>query len=252
MELPLGWSTDLAVLRLGDATFAHRDDHVVVRSPQNPTYYWGNFVLVTDPAASDDPDRWVSVFAAEFPGAAHCAIGLVSSPSDDGPWQGRDLVIERSDVLVARTPLRSSPCPEGYLVRPLRTAADWDASTALRCREAPGQEEFERRTTVTRAAMAAHSQVTWYGAFAGEVLAAELGIVPIADGVARYQSVLTDAEHRRRGLVSHLLAVADADARAAGADRTVIIADQGSAAARLYRAAGFTPDSVAVQAYRGP
>jgi GNAT superfamily N-acetyltransferase len=252
MDLPLGWQTDLAVLGLGRSVVEEHADHLVVRTPENPTYHWGNFVLVTDPGAVDDAARWLAAFEDAFPGAAHRAIGLVAEPSDDAPWTSRALEVERSDVLVAHGPLPQAPVPAGYDVRVLAAPEDWAASTVLRETAYPGHGDFERLSTETRAAMAARGEVTWFGAFDGPDLAAELGIVGTGAGVARYQSVLTHPEHRRRGLTTYLLGVADAHARAGGAITTVIIADQDSDPGRLYRAAGFGFDATTVQAYREP
>src|SRR4051794_10284421 len=104
--LPLGWHTDLAVRRAGGSTVEEHRDHLVVRSPDNPAFHWGNFVLVTDPVAVDDADRWVSVFEAEFPGAEHRAVGLVAEPTDDSGWYAHGLVVEHEDVLSTDT------CPD--------------------------------------------------------------------------------------------------------------------------------------------
>ena len=54
MDLPPGWLTDIAVLRLSGAHIEDRGDHLVVTSPDNPGYHWGNFLLVTDPQARND------------------------------------------------------------------------------------------------------------------------------------------------------------------------------------------------------
>lgn len=252
MVLSLGWQTDLAVLRLGRSVIEEHPDHLVVRTPENPKYHWGNFVLVTDPGAADDARSWLAVFEATFPSAAHRAIGLTGEPSDVAAWAEAGLELERSDVLVATDPLPATATPTDYAVRPLSTTADWDSSTLLRETAYPGHGDFERLSTESRAAMAARGEVTWFGAFAGDQLAAELGIVPINGDLARYQSVLTHPDHRRRGLTRHLLGVADAHARSTGATTTVIIADQDSDPGRLYRAAGFRFDVTTVQGYRDP
>ena len=80
--LPLGWHTDLAVRRLDGSTIEEHDDHVVVRTPSNPLFYWGNFVLVTDPDTVDDADHWLAVFERTFPSAAHRAIGMAAEPAE--------------------------------------------------------------------------------------------------------------------------------------------------------------------------
>ena len=51
MDVPLSWHTDLAVLAASGSWVEEHADHLVVRTPANPSYHWGNFVLVTDPTA---------------------------------------------------------------------------------------------------------------------------------------------------------------------------------------------------------
>ena len=61
----LGYRTDLALLRLGGSTIEDRGDHLVVRSPYNPTFYWGNFLLlehVPAPAWNEDDRVAFSIF----------------------------------------------------------------------------------------------------------------------------------------------------------------------------------------------
>lgn len=256
MDLPLGWHTDLAVLRLGGSTLEERPDHLVVRTAANPFYFWGNFVLVTDPDAADAPARWLEVFEREFPDAPHRAIGLAGELDDEDPWQALDLAIERDDVLATTTCPDPTPLPSGYLVRQLTDAIHWEQSTGLRIAEfasaSTHEAEFERRATEERVRMSEHGETAWFGAFEGDRLAAELGIVDCGAGVARYQSVVTDAGHRRRGLAGHLLGVAAAWAAERGATTWVIVADQGSDASRLYQSRGFTPADRGTRAIRKP
>lgn len=256
MDLPLGWHTDLAVLRVGGSEVETSDDHLVVRTPQNPAYYWGNFVLVTDPAATDDPGRWLSAFEETFPEAPHRAIGMVAAPSDEDAWAALDLEIEHDDVLATTTCPAPTPLPQGYLVRQIDDAIGWDQSTGLRIAEFAGESaheaEFERRSTEQRAELTRRGLTAWFAAFEGDRLVAELGIVDCGDGVARYQSVVTGAAHRRRGLAGHLLGVAASWAAERGAHTWVIVADDGSPAARLYQARGFAPTDSGTRATRRP
>lgn len=250
MDLPLGWHTHLVVSRLGGSEVEERTDHLVVRTPANPGYHWGNFVLVTDPTAVADAARWVSLFEETFPDAGHRSIGLVADPVDDGAWEAAGLPVSRDDLLVARRPVQRRALAAGYLARELGTDADWTQSTALRNAAFPGQGGFELARTATRAAMAARGETAWFGAFADGVLVSELGIADCGAGIWRYQPVVTRADHRRRGLTSHLLGVADAFARDRGAAATVIVADANSDASRLYRSLGLDEAAVHAQAYR--
>jgi GNAT superfamily N-acetyltransferase len=254
--LPLSWHTDLAVLRLEGSTIDARSDHLVVRTRDNPIYYWGNFVLVTDPERVDEAGHWLDVFETELPDASHRAIGLVSRPADVDAWKAVDLELTHDDVLVAETCPEPTPVPQGYLVRQIRDANEWEQSSGLRIAEFaegdPREAEHERKRTASRAALSEQGHLAWFGAFHGDQLVAELGIVDCGEGVARYQSVVTGFEHRRHGLAGHLLGAAAQWAAERGARRWVIVADAGSDAARLYRSRGFGPAASGARAERRP
>jgi len=252
MELPLGWRTDLAVRRAGGSSVDEHADHLVVRSPDNPAFHWGNFLLVTDQALVDDADRWVSTFETEFPDAEHRAVGLVAEPRDDSGWYAHGLVVEHEDVLSTDSRPDSTPLAQGYLVRRLDTHEDWSQSTGLEVEEYPGDAEFHHAATTTRARMSERGVAAWFGAFHGDRLAAQLGIVDCGDGVARYQAVLTSTRHRRRGLAGHLIGVAAQWAADRGVQTWVIVADAGSPASKLYQRRGFVSAERSTQAYRKP
>ena len=256
--LGIGWSTDLAVLTLSGSSVDDRGDHLVVRTPVNPTFHWGNFILVTDPAAADDADRWVRVFAAAFPSAAWVSIGLPRLPDDRRPWTAFELDLEVEDVLVASALPRQTTRPDSVSVRRL-TGDDWEQDVALtmaentrtRDWETDSYRAFARARTETKRAVSDRDTGAYFGAFADGVLVASLGIVRCGK-TARYQNVLTDANHRRRGLASHLLGVAARWAASYGCDRWVIITEAANPAARVYQRVGLEPRSTNVQAYRRP
>src|SRR4051794_35110021 len=80
----LGFRTDIMLRRLAGASVDDRGDHLVVRTPANPTFYWGNFVLLGSPPAPGQAAAWLDVFAAEFPAAAHVAIGIDGTDGETG------------------------------------------------------------------------------------------------------------------------------------------------------------------------
>ena len=69
---------------------------------------------------------------------------------------------------------------------------------------------------------------------------------------ARYQSVGTDEEHRRRGLASYLLGVAARRAADQGCGRWAIVTEATNPAGRVDRGLGFEPDRADAHAYRRP
>lgn len=257
-ELPLGWATHVAVLEQAGSTVDDGGNHLVVRTPDIPTFHWGNFLLVTDPDLADDAHRWVQGFEGAFPSATWVAIGLTRMPGDERVWVEHGLELELNDVLATGTLPREAALAAGYAVRRLG-GDDWEQVVALDMAENDRTAEWEpdsyepflRERTRANRELAERDVAAFFGAFADGVLVANLGVVRCGT-TARYQNVGTDARHRRRGLASHLLGVAARWAADHGCDRWVIVTEATNPAGRVYRKAGFELDTATVQAYRRP
>lgn len=256
MDLPAGWLTDIAVLRLSGALVQDRGDHLVVTDPGNPGYHWGNFVLVTDPQARNDAQRWVDLFQETFPDAHHMGIGLPDEP-DPEPWAAFELTVG-CDMVMSTTALpEQRGAPAGYSVEQLLSAQQWGAAARADLteyartggdRDAGAYRDFTAARVRTRTALSVAGVAAFFGAFVGEECVSQLGIVLCgADSqgraVARYQSVETAFDHRNRGLAGHLLGVAATWAADRGARRWVIATEPDNPAGRLYRSLGFVEDS---------
>lgn len=248
----------MAVLEHGGSSVEDRGDHLVVRTPQNPTFHWGNCIFVTDPAVLADAAGWVQTFHAAFPSATWVAIGLVKMPDDTSAWKEQQFELELDDVLATSTLPLQKPLSDGYTVRRL-DGDDWEqvVRRAMTDNERSGEyepqshEPFMRARVQSQRELSERDVAAFFGAFAGETLVAELGIVRCGTS-ARYQTVATDAEHRRRGLASHLLGVAARWAAEHGCEQWVIITEPTNPAGRVYRSVGFEPAEPNAQAYRPP
>jgi ribosomal protein S18 acetylase RimI-like enzyme len=246
----LAYRTDLMVRRLAGSSVVDRGDHLVVRTRENPWFHWGNFLLLDGLPAGGALEGWVARFGREFPGAGHVALGIDGTEFPESPElpSSLGLEVERGVVLTGRRPPPSGPAGT-CAIRPLRTAHDWDEELRLRQDEADadgprtsGHAEYLRRRTAEAARLVAQGWAAYFGAFQGDRLCSVAGIASDRGGVARYQNVATRAECRRQGLASRVLAEAGAFAASSmNADLLVIVADQGSDAARLYQSLGFTP-----------
>ncbi|MCL2317359.1 MAG: GNAT family N-acetyltransferase [Actinomycetia bacterium] len=245
----VSWRTSLAILEREGAVIEPREGCLVVRTPDNPGYHWGNCLYVTT-GDVDDAAGWLDVFAEEFPGAPHRAVALPRAP-DRESWVRAGFGLETERILSSRVPIVPTPPPAGYTVGPVRGDA-WDGVVAAGCADGPHTEDhrvFERRRVASERRLVEAGAAEWFAVLSldGAVVSA-LGIVLVGE-LARYQSVLTLAAHRRRGLARHLLGVASGWAFDRGARELVIVADEGSDGDRLYRAAGFVPGAVEFSAY---
>lgn len=257
-ELPPGWATDLAVLELSGSIIEDKGDHLLVRTPDNPGYHWGNFLFVTDESGVGDAKKWVQTFHTSLPDATWVAIGLIRMPDELAAWTAQGLDVELDEVLTTRTLPRQTPLADAYAVRRLG-GADWEqyVAKAIAENEHTGEDEptsyarYARRQMESRRALSDRDGGAFFGAFAGDDLVADLGIVRCGTS-ARYQSVGTDEKHRRRGLAAHLLGVAARWSAERGCDRWVIITEATNPAGRVYRSVGFEPDIGNAQVYRKP
>ena len=249
----LGFRTDLFFPRF-DGIVLERETYWVVRTPTNPTFHWGNFLLYKVPPTVGARDRWESDFrrefsVGEFPG--HFAFGWDSPEGDRGAaateFLDHGYDPENSVVLTAeRVPAAARPTSD-VTVRPLGSDADWDAalSQQIACRDL--DYGIGPYTLFKTARMRRYRQMSeaghglWFGAFIGGELAASLGIYR-EEGVARFQCVGTRPEFQRRGICAKLVeASAQFAFREMGATTLVMVADETGAARRIYTSVGFAP-----------
>lgn len=239
-----GLTTDLDLLRLQGSSVTDHGDHLVVRTEANPTFWWGNFVLVPAAARADEVDRWATRFEEHFPAARHRAIAFALDGGDIDAWAARGWDVD-VDVDLATTELPApAEVPHGIHTRALGSDDDWEQSAQVGARDTSADQleerlVFERRRAASQRALAESGRSRWFGAFDGDQLVARLGIVRLG-GLARYQEVVTLETHRRRGLAGALVRAAGEWAFEDPAVRQlVIVAEDGGPAIGLYRRAGF-------------
>ncbi len=242
----LGYRTDLMFARWnGEVT--DFGEYLRIRTPSNPTYYWGNFLLFAQPPQGGDFERWNALFRKHFPEAKHVAFGVDGTRGEAGvsqPLEDAGFTLERSIVLTAtgtHAPARMNLEAE---VRPLKSDADWAAALEVQilCREP--EHELESYRIYKTAQMKNYRLLTelglgeWFGAFLKGQIVADLGVFFSSD-LARFQMVATHPEYRRRGLCARLVLEASQYAFAKGAETLVMVADPEYHAARIYESVGF-------------
>lgn len=262
----LGFRTDLALLSWGGTRLEDRETYTVVRTPSNPTFWWGNFLLLHEAPQPGSLDLWLERFREAHPDARHVALGidtLDGAGTVAGTFTARGFTLHRDTVLTTpRTRAPATALPDGVTLRLLQTDTDWQAALSLRLavnaadpdgREAAGYRTFAGRKLAGLRAAQEAGHGAYLGAFAGGQMLAGLGVYSTGGGVTRYQNVETHPDWRSRGLAGHLVHFAGEWARATlSAQTLVIVADPASHAQRLYERVGFRPTEVQTGLERPP
>lgn len=255
----LGYRTDLALLAAGGSEITDRGDHLVIRSTHNPTHWWGNFLLLAQVPPADAVDRWLDRFTSEFPDADHCTFGfdgVDGRVGDLGGFADRGFTVEAQTVMTATAvhPPRRADVTAEY--RALTGDGDWAQSVDLRmaCNdtfEAGYHRGFVTAKVATQRGLVESGLGRWFGAFVDGRLACQMGLFRTEPGLARFQSVETDPEFRRRGLAGTLVHhVSRFGFDELGARTLVMVADPEYVAIDLYRSVGFVDTEAQCQAER--
>jgi hypothetical protein len=255
----LGYRTDLMIRELEGSRITDRGDHLVIRTPGNPGYWWGNFFLLASPPPAGEAAKWIAAFAAEFPDARHVALGIDVTEAgivDEAELVAEGFGVDRSSVLTARS-VHEPPRPnQAATYRELSGDEDWRQAADLRAVVTVGTPGADPRFLSAR--IAAERALTeaghgsWYGAFLDGRLVAQLGLITDGSGIARYQNVESHPHVRRKGLAGTLVWQAGVRGLDAGADTLVMVADPDDIAIGIYRSVGFADAETQIGFTRQP
>ena len=264
----LGFRSELIFHRAEGEVIDCRAEHGcrVIRTPVNPTFFWGNYLLFDRAPEAEDAQRWPLLFermiTAHQPESRHRAFGWIEDePGDIAGFLAEGYTVNNAVVMQSK---RISDVPAPTLASRLQAfeqtgeAAEraWSELVELHiATRAPqfgeqGYRPYAQRSVARWRSLAAAGRGNWFGAFVDDAggglqLAAALGIYVEAEPeegerLARYQAVMTASPFRRRGLCRALIALAARYARdQLGADRLIIVAAAGEMPEQLYASVGF-------------
>jgi RimJ/RimL family protein N-acetyltransferase len=258
----MGWRSDLMFVRF-DGELIERPDCLVLRTPANPTYWWGNFLLFDHPPRPGDARVWMSRFDEEVASrqneSRHVTFGVDAREPFELPddfvqlgftlYPSNVLTLRRDQLRAVRTAL-----PSNTRVAALKLPAQAAEAVELQVLCDAGEHEpvdsyreFRRRQMLRYEAMSRAGRGDWFGVFmqtdAGEQLVADCGLFHEGlgrGGPGRFQHVETHPSFRRRGLCTALIhAVCQHGFDTLGLHTLVIVADPHDVAIGLYESLGF-------------
>ncbi len=255
-ELRQGWRTNFLVHGPG-AVIAERADCIVVRTPDNPAYYWGNCLVLPAGPGDDELDRWLQRFDHEVvrqnAACAHVALGINAPYRQEQlpRWRAAGFEIHISEVMrLAPGQLRepAEAARGDVVIRTIDFSCEVPAIIELECTDTDIFEPVGYRTHrqlrfLRHAQMHDEGRLHWFGAWCDGVLAAACGLMrerAQPGSVARFQHVYTHPDWRRRGLCTTLIAAVSTYAwQQWQVAELIMLADPDDVAIGIYRALGY-------------
>ncbi len=236
----------------------------VVRTPSDPSYYYGNLLLLPVAPLADAVPLWQARFAEEFAGHEHQIqhttfwwdAGVLSQATHD-ELVNRGFTIETTEVLRRDPQLPwAAAATFGHELEIREIAASEtpklaELADSLSDRHDDIYAAFLQRRARWQSQLIQRGLAHFYACFADNEVVASLGVF-VQNGLARYQDVQTAAAYRRRGLASALVALAGQRTLAHQPTTLMIRAEPNGTAARLYRQLGFALVETTTSACRYP
>ena len=231
-------------------------DAAALRCGSDPSFRWGNLLVLKAPMVPGTRGRWEARFAEAFedvPGIDHVTFAWTGGDGALDELEAAGYEPDRNTVRVATAAQLedAGPVPHGFDLRPV-DGDDWGAVLAMQLAECLPQDAAEdasayrthreRRIAVYRDVAAGRRpglRGAWYLATLHGEPAGTMGVY-VRDGLGRFQFVLVAAEHRRKGVATAMVrAVAQEGIERWGAKRLLIVGDEGTPADAIYARLGF-------------
>ncbi|CAM3666706.1 hypothetical protein VA7868_00173 [Vibrio aerogenes CECT 7868] len=230
-----------------------KENYVVVKTPSNPGFYWGNYLVFPQPPLGGDFLHWRHLFVSEFRNdqdVKHMSFCWLK-PTEHIQTEYSDFLsqgFEYDEVLVLKGSQFCLPGRrnEEIQCRPVLTDAEWQQVIALHLLVYPDSCRNEAeclyvdRTYAAYRSMQAAGLGGLHGAFIGDQLVASLGL--FFDGeIGRFQNVETHPDFRQRGICKTMVYdISVAAMQQHPQIRHLILhADSEYIAAEIYRSVGY-------------
>ncbi len=249
----LGLATDLELAKTRGQVI-DRDGYLVVRTPGDPSYYFGNLLVLPAAPQVGEVAYWTRKFASELggdPAIRHVALRWDGIQGDTGATDellAAGFTVEVLQVMTAEG-LDVAPCfYDIQRLEPRHLIESAELEYAIGDVHDDKFRQFLHRRAAWKQSLLASGRATFWGAFDKQTLVGSLGLVQLGTR-GRYQDVQTAVAYRGQGIARGLLRAA---AKASTASELVIVAEPRSQAARVYEQVGFRTVELVGSACRYP
>lgn len=252
-----------------DAIFHQRDGFIeefpaywVIRTPDNPSFWFGNYVLFKHAPQPGDLPRWREIHHRVFGSSLnHMVLGWDEpEPGSIQQFLDAKLIPSHGIALSLQAPPSGTRINPDLEIRALVEQSEWDAM--LRQQIQIDRDDFaypedagvfRTKQMVASKRMTDEGHGNWWGAFLNDQLVGGMGLYfDAAKSIGRFQYVTTAAAHRRKRVCSTILDHAVRHAFATVNPQTLVIstdAEDNNPAIPTYRNFGFR-DAMRSYAFR--
>ncbi|GAB4577825.1 MAG: hypothetical protein Fur0022_05570 [Anaerolineales bacterium] len=234
-----------------DGEVVDKGEYTVIRTPTNPGYFWGNFLLFAHPPQAGDLDRWQALFAQEIgtpPTITHLAFGWDSPEGirgDIAPFLGAGFRLEEHLIMSAQAVHPPPKWNDAVLIRPIQGDQEWEQALDITLLCFPGDEFGESYRLFIQREMGRFRKMSesgwghWFGAFLDNRMVAGLGLY-FEHGLGSFELVGTHPDFQRQGICGTLVYRAAQRAfEEMGVHTLALAVDIGYHAERIYESVGF-------------
>ena len=243
----LGIKTDLMFFKQ-NGIVEDRGDYILVRSPDNPGFFWGNLLIFPNPPEKGDFEKWIDLFKKEFSGVddiEHMTFEWGSSRKTNEleKFEKAGFEYDETDVLIAENGIEPEFVNKDIVMKKIVSIEDWRQIIDFQIEVNPDGYDEEHLRPFTEKRFKDYKSYSdsglgnWYAAYESNKIVADLGLYS-DNGVSRFQSIKTHESYRKKGIAQTLMKYAADDI---GGDYFVIQAEDDGPAINMYKTIGFKP-----------
>lgn len=245
----LGRKTDLIFSR-ANGQVVDRGEYLLIQTPENPGFYWGNYVLFQDAPREGDFKRWTDLFRREFPYYStikHMVFAWQEPRKGDvSEFLASKFRLTNVVVLATQEVQKTERFNASLRVQPILTESQWSTVLEDSVRDNTEHDpisfrKFKEQQLSDYKKLQEAGKGQWYGAYIEDELVGNCGVF-FEDGLARFQQVITNEEHRNKGVCNTLVYEVSMRALTRSDVHTLVMeADVDYHAAKIYEGIGFKP-----------
>ena len=246
----LGLQTELIFAKF-DGEVQYKENYIVIKTPSNPNYYWGNSLIFNHSPKDCELDKWEKIFKKELTDPKIYHLTFAWDNNELGSHQqfiDSGYKLEKSVVLTTNKIKIPKKYNQQIKIKTIETENEWEEvintialTTQSKSLSFDKSKAFAHAQALRYQKMIQFGVGKWFGAFINEKLVGSLGVFK-DQNLVRYQLVNTHPEFQRMGICGTLVfETAKYALEQMNAKNLVMIADEEYHAAKIYESVGFNP-----------